>query len=162
MAGEDYTKIRGGAYTVTWGGVNLGTKGVMDLPPWFDLDAVMSEDFGGEPTAYLLRKNEVIVNLVIHQLEESLFKLWAGPWVGGEIDDDFYGGYNVSADANWSKELILTPRDGGAGRILFTFPKATPQAQERLQVSAKHFVTPVKFKCVRGVANYPVKWSITT
>jgi len=157
----DYTKVFGHAVSLTWGGTNMGVKGIVDLLPWYDFEPVQPADYGGQPIAYLLVKKEVIVNVVFHQLDAETLKLMLGPF-GDDFDDDFFGGHNVSADANWTKPLIFEAIDGIAGKLKVTCPFATPKVQETLHFSNKHFVTPVQFKCVRGTGDFPLKIEVLT
>jgi hypothetical protein len=158
---EDMANVFGQVNNVTFGGSDTGGHSVLDLEEFFEFQPVEPDSMGGEVLCYLLKKKEIIVSITFFEVKKELILgIALGPFYSSptfDLDDDYFPGHNASNDPNWTKALVVTPKNDITGRLTLTFPYATPVGRFQNVGGPESILVPTIFRCVRGGGGYSAR-----
>lgn len=157
-----YSDVFGQLPVVTWGGTDLGkVEGEIVLPPLWTVEKVQPQSMGGEVYAYILKKTPIEITIPFSEFSDEVVEAaFGGFYTAGNvtIGDAVYSGSNLSANASFTKELVITPKGSASGLWKLTAPFATviEQKIEKL-FGTEHIQTIITFGCTRGTGSYVAK-----
>jgi len=148
-----YLGANGVGSAILGGYVDLGTHNVFDLPDFFDTEDVMPDSEGGEVSAILLKRVPVEIPITFIENTNNVLRAALGPFFDPsteifELKDDVQkSGANISANSDWTGELLITPQD----------TTTTPIGKIQQLSAARNIVYTINFKCTLQESDYVIK-----